>query len=173
MENSLSAPQRVRHRAATWHSNPASRETERYASTNAGSRSAHSSAVHHSQKVISTNAGSRSAHSSAVHHSQEVGPLTRPPTDCWVKKALRAGTWVRCLSRCARLLANPPTAVRQAPLSVGFPRQEHWSGLPCPPPGHLPDPGVKLTSPALAGRFFTTTATREVPKCTVSIQYSW
>ena len=38
---------------------------------------------------------------------------------------------------------------------MGFPRQEHWSGLPFPSPGDLPDPGIKLTSPALAGRFFT------------------
>ena len=44
----------------------------------------------------------------------------------------------------------------QAPLSVGFSRQEYWSGLPIPPPGDLPDPGIKPTSPALAGRFFTT-----------------
>ena len=43
----------------------------------------------------------------------------------------------------------------QAPLSMGFSRQEHWSGLPFPPPGDLPDPGIKLTSPALAGEFFT------------------
>ena len=44
----------------------------------------------------------------------------------------------------------------QVPLSMGFPRQESWSGLPFPPPGDLPDPGIKPTSPALAGRFFTT-----------------
>ena len=46
----------------------------------------------------------------------------------------------------------------QAPLSVGFPRQEYWSGLPFPPPEDLPNPGIKpasLASPALAGRFFT------------------
>ena len=44
----------------------------------------------------------------------------------------------------------------QAPLSVGFSRQEYWSGLPCPPPRDLTDPGIKpvsLMSPALAGRF--------------------
>ena len=49
--------------------------------------------------------------------------------------------------------------VHQAPLSVGFSRQEYWSGLPCPPPGALPDPQtepVSLMSPALAGRCFTT-----------------
>ena len=47
----------------------------------------------------------------------------------------------------------------QAPLSMGFPRQEYWSGLPCPPLEDLPDPGIKpgsLTSPALADRFFMT-----------------
>ena len=51
------------------------------------------------------------------------------------------------------------TAAHQAPLSVGFPRQESWSGLPFPPPGDLPHPGtepVSLVPPALAGRFFTT-----------------
>ena len=51
------------------------------------------------------------------------------------------------------------TVVRQAPLSLGFSRQEYWSGLPCPPPENLPDPGIKPTSPAspaLAGRLFTT-----------------
>ena len=51
------------------------------------------------------------------------------------------------------------TVAHQAPLSRGFPRQEHWSGLPCPPPGDLPNPGFKtasLTSYALAGKFFTT-----------------
>ena len=41
-------------------------------------------------------------------------------------------------------------------LSMGFPRQEYWSGLSFPFPGALPDPGVEPTSPALAGRFFTT-----------------
>ena len=48
---------------------------------------------------------------------------------------------------------------------MGFSRQEDWNGLPCPPPGDLPDPGIKpasVMSPALAGRFFTTSATWEV-----------
>ena len=39
---------------------------------------------------------------------------------------------------------------------MGFPRQKYWSGLPFPSPGDLPDPGIELASPALAGRFFTT-----------------
>ena len=50
----------------------------------------------------------------------------------------------------------------QARLSMGYSRQEYWTGLPCPPQGNLPGPGIKLgshKSPALAGRFFTTSAT--------------
>ena len=55
------------------------------------------------------------------------------------------------------------TAARQAPLSMGFSRQEYWSGLPFPSPGDLPNPGIESKSPALAGGFFTTSATWEVP----------
>ena len=56
-----------------------------------------------------------------------------------------------------RLFATPWTLALLAPLSMGFPRQKYWSGLPCSPPGDLLDPGIKPTSPvspALAGRFF-------------------
>ena len=52
----------------------------------------------------------------------------------------------------------------QAPLCMGFFRQEYWRGFPCPSPGDLPSPGIELTSlmsPALAGRFFTTSDTWE------------
>ena len=59
-------------------------------------------------------------------------------------------------------LYRPWTVGRQSPLSMGFSRQEYWSGLPFPSPGNLPDPGIKpafLLSPALAGGFFTTRAT--------------
>ena len=45
--------------------------------------------------------------------------------------------------------ATPWTAARQAPLSMGFSRQEYWSGLPCPPPGDLPHPGIEARSPTL------------------------
>ena len=45
---------------------------------------------------------------------------------------------------------------RQVPLSLGFIRQEYWSGLPFPIPGDLPNPGTELVTPALAGGFFTT-----------------
>ena len=76
-----------------------------------------------------------------------------------------------CLCACVlihfsrvRLFATPWTVALQAPPTVGFSRQEHWSGLPCPPPGHLSDPGIEppsLMSPALAGGFFATSTTWE------------
>ena len=59
-------------------------------------------------------------------------------------------------------LWNPWTIACQAPLSMGLSRQEYWSGLPCPPAWELPDPGIEpgcLIFPALAGRFFITSAT--------------
>ena len=59
------------------------------------------------------------------------------------------------------LFVIPQTAAHQAPLSMGFPRQEYWSGLPFPPPRDLLNPGIKPASPALAGRFFTVGALRE------------
>ena len=65
-----------------------------------------------------------------------------------------------------QLCASPWTVARQPPLSMGFSRQDYWSGLPCPPPGDLPNPEIKpasLTPPALAGGFFTTSATWEPP----------
>ena len=55
---------------------------------------------------------------------------------------------------CAKLLQTPWTAALQAPLSMGFSSQEYWSGLPCPPPGNSPKPGIEPVShmsPALAG----------------------
>ena len=64
---------------------------------------------------------------------------------------------VQSLSR-VLLFATPWTVAHQAPLSVGFPRLEYWSGLPFLTPQDLPDPGIKpvfLASPSLAGGFFT------------------
>ena len=60
------------------------------------------------------------------------------------------------LSCSVKLFATPWTVACQAPLSMGFPRQEYWSGLPLSSPGDLPDPGIKPGSLALAGGFFTT-----------------
>ena len=69
------------------------------------------------------------------------------------------------LSACAQSLscASPRTVARQALLSVGFPRQEYWSGLPCPSLGDLPNSGIESQSPALADRFFTTGPSEKFP----------
>ena len=53
-------------------------------------------------------------------------------------------------------LATLWTVTCQAPLSMGFPRQEYWNGLPFPPAGDLPGPGIKTASSAFTGGFFTT-----------------
>ena len=55
-----------------------------------------------------------------------------------------------------QLFVTPWTVAHQAPLSLGFSRQEYWSGLPFPSPGDLPDPGIEPGSLAMTGRFFTT-----------------
>ena len=52
-----------------------------------------------------------------------------------------------CILSCVWLFVIPWTLALQAPLSMGFPRQEYWSGLPFPSPGDLPDPGIELASP--------------------------
>ena len=64
------------------------------------------------------------------------------------------------------LFATQWTVAHQAPLSMGFFRKEYWNGLPFPPPGNLPNPGIEptsLMSPALEGGFFTFSATCEAP----------
>ena len=54
-----------------------------------------------------------------------------------------------------RLFVTLWTVACQAPLSMGFCKQEYWSGLPCPPPGDLPKPGIEPASPALQADSFT------------------
>ena len=81
----------------------------------------------------------------------------------WPQHFSMAWCALSCFSR-VRLFVTPWTVARQAPLSMGFSRQEHWSGLLCPLPGDLPDPGIEptsLKSLALAGGFFTTRANWE------------
>ena len=66
-----------------------------------------------------------------------------------------------------QLFATPWIVAHQAPLSMEFSRQKHCSGLPFPPPGDLPDPGIdpkSPVSPALAGGFFATSTTWEAPR---------
>ena len=67
--------------------------------------------------------------------------LTRDP---W--QGARFATEPGCLVAKSCLTAIPWTVVRQFPLSMGFPRQEYWSGLPSPSPGDLPCPGIEQTS---------------------------
>ena len=75
------------------------------------------------------------------------GPLTSPPCEAvWGSSPLRGSTLVLGLSVSSDP-ATPWTMARQAPLSTGLFRQEYWSGLPCPPPGDLPNPGIKPRSP--------------------------
>ena len=77
------------------------------------------------------------------------------------------GAWKECMLscfNCVPLCVTLWTIACQAPLSMGFSRQGYWSGLPCSPPGDLPNPGIEptsLTSYGLASRFFTTGATWE------------
>ena len=74
----------------------------------------------------------------------------------YVKSIMHVWVHAKSLSH-VPLFATLWTIVCQTPLSMGFSRQEYWNGLLFPPPGDLPDPGIKpmsLTSPALAGRFF-------------------
>ena len=86
-------------------------------------------------------------------------------TFCWLKQVTGQPTFT-VLTHFSRiqLFVTLWTVARQASLSMGFSRQEYWSGLPCPPPGGLPHPGIEpasLMSPALAGGFFTTSSTWE------------
>ena len=96
-----------------------------------------------------------------------MGPRTPTRRGCCLcrKSNMRACSVVQSCSA----LCNPTDCSRQAPLSMGFSRQEYWRGrgLPCPPPGDLPHPGTEpgsLTAPALAAGFFTTSATWEPPQ---------
>ena len=67
-------------------------------------------------------------------------------------KMVRIGCCYLVAKSCPTFLPTPQTVASQAPLSMGFLRQEYWSRSPFPSPKDLPDPGIK---PALAGRFFT------------------
>ena len=82
------------------------------------------------------------------------------PCICTVSEGRRLGSLLAPAQMLSpvRTFATPWTVARQAPLFKGFSRQEYWSGLPCPSPVDLPDPGIKPgspPSPALAGGFFT------------------
>ena len=77
---------------------------------------------------------------------------------CYQEKQTGLTSYSVCVCSVAQscpTLYDPVTVAHQDPLSMELSRQEYWSGLPLPPPGDLPDPGIKLVSPALEGRFFT------------------
>ena len=86
--------------------------------------------------------------------------------------------WYLCVKQtimkfsCLQLFVTLWAVAHRASLSMGFSRQEYWSGLPCPPLEDLPDPGVEpmsLNSPALAGGFFTTSTTWGAPDVNVNV----
>ena len=104
-------------------------------------------------------------------------------TCCFRFTSYRAYRWISgfcvCVLICfssVRLFPTLWTVACKAPLSMEFSRQEYWSGLSCPSPRHLPNPGIKplsLTSPALAIWFFTTNATWEALNSSNFPQYSF
>ena len=96
-------------------------------------------------------------------HVHRVGDAIQPshplssPSHSWLERLLTPYTTM------LSLFAIPWTVARQAPLSMGFSRQGYWNGLPFPPPGNLPNPGIEpmsLTSPASAGGFLTNSTMR-------------
>ena len=94
----------------------------------------------------------------AGHHTQtklpggSVETHVCPLMKAWRQSGLGSGLAHLCMCACsvaqAWLFATPWTVARWAPLSMGFSGQEYWSGLPCPPPGDLPDPEIEPAFPA-------------------------
>ena len=68
-------------------------------------------------------------------------------------------------------LVTPWTVACQAPLSIGFPRQECWSGVPFPSPGDLPDPGIKPGFPTFPHSYWATTLNSRIPFCNQTTIY--
>ena len=107
--------------------------------------------------------------SSDVAESLHRCPLNWAPCSLWEPGTHGTGLaatkkWLLhvCTPSHIWLFVTPWTVTHQTPLSMGFSRQEYWSGLPCPPPRGLPNLGIKpvsLRSPALAGVFFTSSTT--------------
>ena len=106
--------------------------------------------------------GEHSGYQQAKHSSdQQCSPNS---VSCFLSQCMQA-CMLGHFSR-VWLFVTPWTVAHQASLSMGFSRQEYWSGLPLPPPGYLPDPGIKpasFMSAALAGGFFTTSTTWKAP----------
>ena len=98
-----------------------------------------------------------------LHLNRNAGPATQLPNFS-LRPCIPGVHVCVCALSCfthVGLFGTLWAVVHQAPLSMGFSRQEYWSGVPCPPPGDLPNPGIErvsLTCPELASRFFTTSA---------------
>ena len=99
-----------------------------------------------------------------IQNSSERAWSTHPGSD--EAACQRKGPLLICVYMLSHvwLSSAPQTVAHQAPMSMGFSRLEHWSELPVPPPGDLPDPGIKPASPALAGGFFTTWEAHQNPQ---------
>ena len=94
-----------------------------------------------------------------VHNSKEMNSNT--------DKDLDQKMFVPSCFSCVQFFAILWTVAHQLPLSMGFSRQEYWSGLPCPSPGDLPKPGIEPASlmfPGLAGRFLVPLGPPRKPK---------
>ena len=103
-----------------------------------------------------------SVHNSTIYNSQDT-ETTQVSTDGWIYVCVYVFIYIYIYiyihtyiyGMCTKLFQSCPTFVilsiiaLQLPLSMGFSRGEYWSRLPWPPPGHLPDPGIKPVSPAL------------------------
>ena len=76
------------------------------------------------------------------------------------------------ISQSCLTLATPQTIACQVPLSIGFSRQEYWSGLPFPSPGDFPDPGIEPKSPALQADSLPTELQGKPDKCVKHLEFS-
>ena len=124
--------------------------------------------------AYSSNPAARAAGKARPHHGQVDRDCCEAAGHRRGGRSVLSGS-TRVLSRFGpdRICAAPRTVTCQAPLSTGFSRQEHWSGLPCPPPGDLPNPEIEPTSPALAGGFFTISTAWAAPRANKNAQASW
>ena len=121
-----------------------------------------------------TIAGSAGLHKQPVHQMKEpvdhnmvsLGTPAPPPHPAPESAGHTLHVCLLSCFICVCLFETLWTVACQAPLTMGFSRQEYWGGLPHPPPGDLPEPGIEFvpfTSPASADRFFTASTTWEVP----------
>ena len=112
----------------------------------------------------------RSSATQTSHPSFQSSTTSQPGTWLCHSRPPRVEYYTFWRALCVQLLGHVQlfvtlqTVAQQAPPSMEFSKQEYWSGFPCPPPGDLPDPGIKpvsLTSAALGSGFFTNSATWE------------